>query len=263
MTWQFTKVGKIPKDMKNTILIEGLPGIGNVGKVVVDFIIDDIKAKKIYDIFSYTFPHSVFVNDKNLVELPSISLFHKKVGTKNILLLTGDVQPVDEIPSYEFTEHILNILQDYKCKEIITLGGIGLNHIPDKPKVYCTGNDKTLIKKYEKGTKLDNKIYGVVGPIIGVSGLLLGLGEKRKIPAISLLAETFSNPMFLGVKGSSAILKVLDKKLNMKLNLKKMNKEITEIEKEMMKRTEEFSQVSRQTALNKVQGKLGDTSYIG
>jgi hypothetical protein len=66
MTWKITKtVKKIPK-LKNPILIEGLPGIGNVGKVAVDFIIDELKAKKLYDIFSYTFPHSVFVNEKSL-----------------------------------------------------------------------------------------------------------------------------------------------------------------------------------------------------
>ena len=39
--WKVTKVGKTPK-LVNPILIEGLPGIGNVGKVAVDFIIDEI-----------------------------------------------------------------------------------------------------------------------------------------------------------------------------------------------------------------------------
>ena len=29
--------------LKNPILVEGLPGIGNVGKLAVDFMIDDLK----------------------------------------------------------------------------------------------------------------------------------------------------------------------------------------------------------------------------
>ena len=85
MTWKITKtVKKMPK-LKKPILIEGLPGIGNVGKVAVDFMIDELKAKKIYDIFSYTFPHSVFVNEKNLVSLPQISLYYNSLKIKEMI----------------------------------------------------------------------------------------------------------------------------------------------------------------------------------
>ena len=87
--WKITQSGKLPKP-HNTILIEGLPGIGNVGKVAVDFLIDELKAKKIYEITSYTFPHSVFVNEDNLVELPVVEVFYKQIKKKDILLLGGD-----------------------------------------------------------------------------------------------------------------------------------------------------------------------------
>ena len=75
-TWKIDHICKNPK-LKNPILIEGLPGIGNVGKVTVDFLIDELKAKKLYEITSNTFPHSVFVNEDNLVELPKIEVFYK------------------------------------------------------------------------------------------------------------------------------------------------------------------------------------------
>ena len=42
--WKIMQFGKIPK-LDNPVFIEGLPGIGNVGKVAVDFLIDEIKAK--------------------------------------------------------------------------------------------------------------------------------------------------------------------------------------------------------------------------
>lgn len=265
MSWKITKFGKKPK-LKNPVLIEGLPGIGNVGKVTVDFLIDELNAKKIYELFSYTFPHSVFVNDKNLVELPKIELYYKKNKKGNdLLLLSGDVQPIDEVSCYEFTEKLLDILKKFKGSEVITLGGIGQQEVPKKPKIYCTGNSKKIVKKYKKGTKLDNNIHGVVGPIVGVSGLLLGMGEKKDIPGVSLLAETYSHPMYLGVKGARAILKVLKKKLKLPIKLKDLDKEIEDLEKEMMKKTENLSEVSKQTAMKKLKGKLGkeETSYIG
>ena len=264
MTWKITKtVKKMPK-LKRPILIEGLPGIGNVGKVAVDFIIDELKAKKLYDIFSYTFPHSVFVNEKNLVSLPQISIYYKHFkGKRNdLLLLAGDVQPIDEVASYEFSEKVLDIFDRLNGKEIITLGGIGLSTVPKKPKIYCTGNSRDIIKKYKNGTKLDNKLYGVVGPIIGVSGLLLGMAGKRDIKAISFLAETFGHPLYLGIKGAREIIEVLNKRLELRMDIKKFEKEIDEAESEMMKITKGLTDVSKQTALKKIKDKF-DLSYIG
>ena len=65
------KIGDSVK-LKNPILIEGLPGIGNVGKISVDFLIDQLKHKVMYTIYSTSFPHSVFVNDNNVIEMPSL-----------------------------------------------------------------------------------------------------------------------------------------------------------------------------------------------
>ena len=262
--WKVKQFGKKPK-LNKPVLIEGLPGIGNVGKVAVDFMVDELKAVKLYELFSYTFPHSVFVNEKNLVELPTIEIYYKKMeGGNDLLLLAGDVQPIDEVSCYEFSEEILNIVEDLGGAEVITLGGIGLQDAPKNPRVFCSGNSKDIIKRYKEGTAANNDIYGTVGPIVGVSGLLLGLAGQRKIPAITLLAETYGHPMYLGVKGSREILKVINKKLGTGLNLNDLNKEIKELESEMLKKTEDFSDVSKKTAIKKLKGRLGeDVSYIG
>ena len=261
--WKITQIGKIPK-LHNPILIEGLPGIGNVGKVAVDFLIDELKAKKLYEIISYTFPHSVFVNEDNLVELPVVEIFYRQLGkNRDILLLGGDIQPIDEISSYEFSEKILDLSQKFNVKEIITLGGIGLADIPKKPKVYCTGSSKKIIEKY-KNEMVSNNLYGVVGPIVGVSGLLLGLASRRKMDGISFLAETYGHPMYLGIQGAKEILRVLNKKLNLSINVDKLDKEIKDIESEILKKTEQLSEVTSQIALKKLQKRLGkDVDYIG
>ncbi|MBI2652191.1 PAC2 family protein [Candidatus Woesearchaeota archaeon] len=262
--WKIQQFGKIPKLNKPTF-IEGLPGIGNVGKVAVDFLIDELKAKKLYEITSYTFPHSVFVNEDNLVELPIVEVFYKQFSGKkqDLLLLGGDVQPIDEVSSYEFSEKILDIVQKFNGKEVITLGGIGLADIPKKPKVYCTGNTKRVIEKY-KSDMVSNKLYGIVGPIVGVSGLLLGLASRRDMAAISFLAETYGHPMYLGINGAKEILKILDKKLGMNIDVSKLDREIKDIENEIMKKTEQLSEVTKQIALKKLQKKFGkDVDYIG
>ncbi|MBI2651003.1 PAC2 family protein [Candidatus Woesearchaeota archaeon] len=263
-TWKIEEMGKKPK-LKNPILVEGLPGIGNVGKVAIDFLIDELKAKKLYEITSYTFPHSVFVNEDNLVELPIIEVYYKKFGDKraDLILLGGDVQPVDEVSSYEFSEKVLDMVEQFKGKEVITLGGIGLAEVPKKPQVYCTGNTKKIIQKY-KSRMVNDKLYGVVGPIIGVSGLLVGLAKRRNINAISFLAETYGHPMYLGMKGAVEILKVLKSKLNLEINMARLNEEMKEVEADMLQRTEQIGEIARQTALNKLKSRLGkEAEYIG
>lgn len=261
--WKLTLIGKKPK-IKDAILIEGLPGIGNVGKIAADFIIDEIKAKKIYDIFSYSFPHSVFVNEENLVELPSISLYHKKVKNTDLLILVGDIQPTEEESCYTFCEEILKIVKIFNCSEIITTGGIGLQDMPEKTKIYVTGNNEKLLNSYLKKDLLTEKdIFGVVGPIVGVSGVLLGLGNMQNVKGVALLAETFGHPMHLGVKGAKEILRVLNKKFTLNLNIKKLNKEISEVEKEILKKTKEWASEMLHSTPAGAKAKNKEVNYIG
>lgn len=263
--WKIDFKGKKPQ-LRNPILVEGLPGIGNVGKVAIDFIIDELKATKMAEFSSFTLPHSVYVNEQNLVELPSIELYYKKFKNKrnDLLLLAGDVQPIDEVACYEFSDKVLEVAKEFNCKEVITLGGIAMKIIPKKPKVFCTGNNKKTIQKYKKG--MDNiniNLYGVVGPIIGVSGVLLGLAGRKKIPAVSLLAETYGHPLYLGVKGAKEILRILNKKLSLKVNINAMDTEIKDLEQELGSRAKEVT-AAQQKALAKLRGKFGkDVSYIG
>jgi uncharacterized protein (TIGR00162 family) len=264
--WNIEFKGKKPK-LQNPIFIEGLPGIGNVGKLAIDFLIEEIKAKKIAEFTSYSFPHSVFINEDNLVELPTIEIYYKRFKNKkkDLLLLAGDVQPIDEQSCYEFSNKVLDIAKEFECSEIITLGGIAMKIEPKKPTVFCTGNNKELINAYKKSMKnINNNLYGTIGPIIGVSGVLLGLAGKKNIKAVSLLAETYGHPMYLGIKGTKEILKVLDKRFNLKLNLKAIDKEIEGIDGEISQKAISAAELQRTKAISKLKNKLGnDCRYIG
>ncbi|HLC88513.1 MAG TPA: PAC2 family protein [Candidatus Nanoarchaeia archaeon] len=263
--WEITAESKEPK-LNRPVLIEGLPGIGNVGKIAVDFLIEEFKAKRLYTFFSHKFPHSVFVNEDNLVEVPKLEMYYKQFrdhSKKDLLLLTGDIQPIDEESCYSFCEEIIKIAKQHHCTEIITTGGIGLQNVPENPKVYCTGNDEQLSKQYvKKGLQTEKNIFGVVGPIVGVSGVLLGLGKKRGVKGVALLAETFGHPMYLGIKGAKELLRVLESKFNYGIDLKKMSKEIIQVENELLKKTKEWlsEHVSSQAGAT---AKKQDTNYIG
>ena len=264
MTQEVDKLQKLNKPL----FIEGLPGIGNVGKIATDFIVEELNAIKLYSFFSYRFPHSVFVGENNLVEMPKIEIYYKKFNGKSkkrdLLILTGDIQPIDEESCYTFADEIFKIVKKHKCSEIIATGGIGLQHVPDKSKVYCTSNDERLYKSYtKKGSFVQKEIFGVVGPIVGISGVLLGMGIKRGIKGVALLAETFGHPMYLGIKGAKELLKVIEKRFVFGLNLKKMNQEIVEVEKELMSKTKEWANEIMHHSEAGAKPRQKEASYIG
>ncbi len=242
---------------RKPLLLTGLPGIGNVGKVVVDFLVEELDAQIVYSFTSHSFPHCVFVNDQNLVELPRISLYHIALKQRDLLLLAGDVQPIDERSCYQFCENLLSLLVKSKGIEIVTLGGIGLSEVPKKPRLYCTGNDQAHIKAFASGTEMSQELYGVIGPIIGVSGLLLGLSEHYRIPSVGILAETYGHPMYLGVGGARMILKILKKKLDLDISPEELEKEIRQVEMEVQKRSKDLGLA--------ISGKArkSDMDYIG
>jgi uncharacterized protein (TIGR00162 family) len=265
MSWTFESERKKELKLNKPILIAGLPGIANVGKITADFVIDELKAKKLYNIFSYDLPNSVFVSDKNLIELPVIELYFKQRENGNdILILTGDVQPAEERSSYEFCEAVLDTAQKLGVQQVITLGGIGLIDVPKTPNVFCTGNSEEAVDEFCKGLKINKNLYGIVGPIIGVSGLLVGMAAKKKIPAVCLLAETLGHPAYLGMRGARELVEVLNKKLALNINMSELDKEIQDIENEILERSEELMKRPKKASLKKIQGRMQkETQYIG
>ena len=216
-------VAKIPK-LKNPIFIEGLPGIGNVGKLAVEHLIDSIDASKFAEIYSKDFPPQVFINPDGTIELVKNELYYwkaKKKSQRDLILLTGDYQGLSSHGQYELVEKLLDIVEELGVKEVFTLGGYGLGQDIEKPKVLCATTDVHLVKKMKK--------YGVVfkknepgGGIVGASGLILGLGKIRGLEGVCFMGET---PGYLvDPKSAKAVLKILMKVTNIDVNLSALSK---------------------------------------
>ncbi len=233
MSWSIVRHSRVK--LRKPVLIEGLPGIGNVGKIAGDFLIDQTNAKLLFRVRGNKLPSVVYINEESLVEKPSIEGYYARTGKGDIIILTGDVQPIDEESSYDFCDKILTFLSREGGDEIITMAGIGLNKITKKPKVYCTGNNKKTVKKYLSLGNIKGDLYGVVGNIIGVSGLLVGMAGEKRINAVSLLAETFSHPMYLGIGGAKAILRVISKRFGLTLKLSKLDRDLKDVERELIR----------------------------
>ena len=247
------KMGKMPK-LTDPLLIEGLPGIGNVGKLAVEHLIDTIKAKKFAEIYSKDFPPQVFINPDGTIELVKNEFYYWKAEQKNqrdLILLTGDYQGLSSRGQYELVESILDVCEELGVKELFTLGGYGLGHDISKPKVLCATTHKELVKEMKKhGAVFKKNEPG--GGIVGASGLLLGLGKLRKLKGTCFMGET---PGYLvDPKSAKAVLKILMSITNIKVDLSALEDKAKEIE-----------QIAQQ--LKEIEGssseKTEDLKYIG
>lgn len=223
------KIGKMPK-LTNPILIEGLPGIGNVGKLAVEHLIDTIEAKKFAEIYSKDFPPQVFINPNGTIELVKNEFYYWKSEKENqhdLVLLTGDYQGLSSRGQYELVEQILNVCEELNVKELYTLGGYGLGHDIKKPQVLCATTHKSLVKEMKKhGAVFKKNEPG--GGIVGASGLLLGLGKLRKLKGTCFMGET---PGYLvDPKSAKAVLKILMNITNIEIDLSALEDKAKEIE---------------------------------
>ena len=247
------KIGKMPK-LIDPILIEGLPGIGNVGKLAVEHLIDTIKAKKFAELYSKDFSPQVFINSNGTIELVKNEFYYWKAEKENqrdLILLTGDYQGLSSRGQYELVERILDVCEELGVKELFTLGGYGLGHEISKPKVLCATTHKDLVKEMKKhGAVFKKNEPG--GGIVGASGLLLGLGKLRKLKGTCFMGET---PGYLvDPKSAKAVLKILMSITNIKVDLSALEDKAKEIE-----------QIAQQ--LKEIEGssseKPEDLKYIG
>ena len=222
-------IGNKPK-LKKPILIEGLPGIGNVGKLAVEHLIDTIGAKKFAELHCKDFPPQVFINADGTIDLVNNEFYYwkaKKKEQRDMILITGDYQGLSSQGQYELVEKILDISEEFDVQEIFTLGGYGLGHDIQKPKVLCATTDKKLVKIMKKhGAVFKKNEPG--GGIVGASGLLLGLGKIRGLKGTCFMGET---PGYLvDPKSAKAVLKILMKITNIKTNLSALEDKAKEIE---------------------------------
>ncbi len=244
-------------DLKNPIFVEGLTGIGHIGRSAVSYLIDKLGAIKFGEIYSNHFPHIAIVNDSGEMELLTNELYYLKSKGKqpDIIFLTGHTQSITPEGHYEVAYKIVDLIRQYNVKELITIGGYGVGDLIDDPLVLGIPTNKKLKSKYEKfGVIFEHS----VGQVVGATGLLLAVGKRFGLNGVCLLGET---PGFLlsDPKATEKVLNVLERILNIKIDYTDLNKKIKEAEKVIKK----VQELQGQILQNQKGDKDKDTGYIG
>ena len=217
----------IKVEPKNPILIEGLPGLGLVGKIAIRYLIKQLKAQKFAYLYSPHFPYFVLVSKKGSVRLLRGSFYYwkNKDGKNDLLLFTGDSQSQTIEGQYEISDRMLEFSKNHDVKTIVTIGGYRVE-TDEKPKVFVAATSPEILAQATKGGAV---VSDSGSPIVGTAGLILGLARFKKIEALCLLGETrgyLPDPM-----AAKSVLEVLKATFGFDVDLTALNEDIAKAEK--------------------------------
>jgi uncharacterized protein (TIGR00162 family) len=172
--------------LKDPIFVEGLPGLGNVGLIAANHLIESTDAKVFAELYAPYFPDYVIVKRDGTCRPPRYQFYAAKTEKNHYIVLTGDSQPTieDSLAHYDLCDEILDFVERLGSKFVVTMGGVST----PKPgnEVYIAATSDKLVQKYlDKGVRIYSE-----GRIIGATGLLLGLAKKRGWRGICLLKAT-------------------------------------------------------------------------
>lgn len=225
-------------DSSEPVLVEGLPGVGHVGKLVGEHLTEEFESEVVRRVYSQHFPPQCTVDEEGRTKLASAELYECEVEGTDLLVLTGDHQSQTIDGHYEITETVLDFCEEFGVSRVYTLGGVATGELIEEYDVVGAANDESLTE--------DVSEYGVdfgtgepEGGIVGVSGLLLGMGEMRDIPGVCLMGET--SGYLVDPKSAQAVLEVLTDVLGFEVDTEKLEERAEEME-EVIKRLKDMNQ---------------------
>lgn len=244
------------KNIEARTLIAGLPGIGLVGKLAVDHLIEELKPRLICELYSSDFPPQVNLKSDGTVTMPLAYIYYWDSGDPehNILIFTGDAQPSTPHGNYEMASAVLRFAKKKGVVNVYTLAAFMTGQHSENPKVFCAATDSETAKIFEKNGAIvmDN------GTITGLNGILVGLAKIMKMKGACLLGETSGYVVDAGA--AKAALKILTTTLAIKINLDALEEKAKELNIFMRKMAEE---AEREEYRETRKGKEPPPPYIG
>jgi len=213
------------------VLIEGLPGVGNVGKIVADFLAEKLEAKHFATVMSKHFPPQVLVNAEGVGIMASNELFYvKDVGESHldVIFLLGDFQAATAEGQFLVCNEMMNeIFLRYDVSTVFTLGGYGTGKMVDDAAVLGAATDiETRDKLAPYGVTF--KPGEPAGGIVGASAILLGLAQFHGIEGACIMGET--SGYLVDYKSAAKVLDVLEKLLGTNLDRTEFNEKCQQVD---------------------------------
>lgn len=221
--------------LKEALLIEGLPGIGHVGRLAAEHLVHEFNGEMFLELYCYDFPPQVLVKDDGTIEYMRAE-FYKIEEPKPMIVVLGNTQALSPVGQYLLSEEIVKTGIEYGANFVYTFGGFGIGKLSEKPKVYGATNRKELADKI-KEHGVEFRTDG--GGIVGAAGLMLLFADLNNLPGVCLMGETPG--YIIDPNAAKAVLEKFSSIEGIEINMEELEKRAKSMEQfiERIKRFEE------------------------
>ena len=193
-------------ELDDPVLIEGLPGVGHVGKLAAEHLLEEFDGELVRRVYTTEFPPQVNVDGDGVAELTCAEFHAVETDGADLLVLTGDHQAGSNEGHYTLTTTFLDIAEEFGATRAYALGGVPTGELVEEYTVLGAVSDGDLIDGLTDAG-VEFRPDEPAGGIVGVSGLVLGLGSRRGFDAACLMGET--SGYLVDPKSARAVLEVL------------------------------------------------------
>jgi len=243
-------------EVEKPIFIEGLAGIGHIGRNTVSYIADQTDAEQIGEIKSHHFPPHTVINDDATVKTIKNKIYQlQRDNADDLILLEGNAQASTPEGHHEVAQKVMQLANDLDSKKILTIGGYGTGEVVEKPDVFGATTTEEVKEDHED---LEIVFDNDVGQIVGISGLLIGRAKENEVDGICLLGET---PGFLlsDSKSTEKVLQTMEKILDLDLDYSELEDKVEESQDVLKK----LQNLKKKQKPDDGQNQDGDLGYIG
>lgn len=206
---------------KSPLVLEGFPGLGSVAYLSTVFLIKELKAKKIAELYSPHFPHHALADAKGLVRLPRGEIYRSPATRRKpeLVIINGDAQPQTSYGQYDVADHIVTYAVKCNAKRLISLGGFAS---PRRgPSVVGAATNPRLVREMAKAG-VSVRHAGI--PVVGIAGLIIAIARQMRLEAMCLLSRTDG----VGPDPAAAkrLLESLGRLLGVRLDVAKLDRQV-------------------------------------
>lgn len=226
--------------LEDPILIEGLPGVGLVGKLAVDQLVSELPSDISRKIYSEHLPPAVSVGGDGTASLASMTLYAVETDEVELLVLTGDSQAQETLGQYRLANAVLDLAEEFDVHEVISLGGFGTGEQVEEYRVVgAVGDESGDLKERldQAGVRFDAE--SDLDTIIGMSGVLVGMAPQRDIQSAGLLGITPG--YYVDPASARVVLNVLQDSLGFDIDLTTLEEQAEQVQ-ELLEQHQQQSQ---------------------
>jgi hypothetical protein len=173
---------------EHSAILEAVPGVGNVGKLVVDALVEKHPSRTIGWILHPDFPPHATLSKEGLLAPPRLDINSVILPNgKTVITIGGDLQPMTANGQFEVANSILELAKKYNTPQLLVLAGLASGAEDRNIHVICA--DSKIKKSLERNDIVVSNKQPTSG-MIGIAGLLISLSPLHDVPAIGLIAET-------------------------------------------------------------------------